>query len=623
MRFSGWAVLIVVAASLPCFTLGEASIHCRRENDDLLCEFQLPGDGSTDKVDLSHCLDNVCVEAQVVVKTNDGASADDSGEFVEELNSRQVNNGAVDDASTTVKIADQKYSEPFSQYGPAIAKALRSRPATIRSWQYSDWLNEFAIALRGDLESPSSPFDSVDPVKIQNAVAVLQHSVKVSTELQNSGLGDAKISIAHSYMTVAETFIFDPYNPQYDEALQYFELSNKLFHELMVEKKFPLGITQADIELNWADTLVRIAIISVEQQMGDLQTEMGVKDMDGDGDELSNFDLNALAGGSVMNQQLVEVAHRSEEMLSSAVVKFRQLVAQAKNPSQAVLRKTRLANALQNLASIAAMSGSDFGETNAWLEEAVTLYKSSLNGMDASNPERKNAISGVAESLYSLSDGYLQAAKYEDAKSRYRDTMNWYKTHNLAPPAVSDLPILDADGALESAEQELQDYTTMLFGGGELQIPNDNIRPGEAIYEADEWYEADLHATLGALRMARNEMHLAINHLAEAIERYSRDPELGRPLADAKLNLAMAYFKQGEYEQSIEAHEDALDDYRRVVREGKNPLMDGLEDLLEQQGLNRDHLKAAGGAGDTNHVIDVSAYQASILNKTVASKDEL
>jgi tetratricopeptide (TPR) repeat protein len=327
----------------------------------------------------------------------------------------------------------------------------------------------------------------------------------------------------------------------------------------------------------------------------------------------------------MMDTKMAEVVHRSEEMLSDAVASFRQLVIEAKNPAQTVLRNTRLANALQNLASISAMYASDFDATNTLLEEAVTLYMSCLNNLDASNPERKNVISGVAQSLYSLSDGYLQAAKYEQAKFRYRDTVNWYKIHNLGPPAVSDLPIMDADGALESAEQALQEYTTMLYGGGELQIPNDNTRRGEAIYEADELYEADLHATLGTLRMARNEMHLAVIHLAEAIERYGRNPESGRSLADAKLNLAMAYFKQGEYELSIEAHEDALDDYKRVVREGQNPLFEGFEDLLETQGLNRDTLKGGAGAGarDTNLVIDVSAYQASILNRTAASKDEL
>ncbi|KAI2492778.1 hypothetical protein MHU86_21783 [Fragilaria crotonensis] len=624
MRFAEWDVFIVVAALLPSFALGQAGIRCRRENGDILCEFQLPGEGSIDKLDLSHCLDNdVCVEAQVVVKRKDDSLVDNSGIVEQEPNTQQSIAAVVAETPTTVEVAGKTYSEPFSQYGPAIAEALRSRPTSTRSWRYTDWLNEFAIALRGDPESLSSQLESADPVAIENAVAVLELAVKMSIDLEGSGLGDAKISIAHSYMTMAETYIFDPYNPQYDEALKYFELSNRLFHELIVENDFPLGITRADIELNWADTLVRIAIVSVEKQMGDQQTETDHYGMGADGGDLSNFEVNSLTGGSMMDSKTAEVVDRSEEMLSDAVASFRQLVIEAKNPTQAVLRKTRLANALQNLASISAMTGSDFEATNHLLEEAVALYTSSLNDLDASNPERRNAISGVAELLYSLSDGYLQAAKYEQAKARYRDTVNWYKTYNLAPPEVSELAIMDADDALESAEQKLQAYTTMLYGGGELQIPNDNTRRGEAVYEADELYEADLHATLGALRMARNEMHLAVIHLAEAIQRYGRYPESGRSLADAKLNLAMAYFKQGEYELSIEAHEDALDDYKRVVPEGKNPLMDGFEDLFEQQGVNRDTLKAGTSAGDTNHVIDVSAYQASILNRTVASKDEL
>ena len=595
MRFAS-----LFLALLPSLALCQEGLRCRRENDVVLCEFQVPADGKA-KLELSHCLegDDICVEAQVTVKANGADSVEGDSNKETTIND--------------IVIAGQTYREPFSQYGAAIAQSLSDRPTVAKSWQYGDWLIQFATTIRGEQSSPT--------LNIVRAIAILELSAKLFTTLAQMGYGDAKVSMANSYMTMAETYIFDLYNPQYGEALDYFELSNKLFKEALDENKFPIGITRADVELNWADTLVRIAVILVEQEMGNEQDqfEMDLNNMDMNNFDMKIFDMNNLMGAG---GQLSESTKRAEELLTQAVASLRDQLAHATNPTHALQRRTRLANALQNLASISMMVSPDLEKIYVLLEEAVTHYMAALKDLDESNPERGNAIGGVAESLYSLSDGYLQAGKYEQAKARYRDTMNWYKKYNLATPVVQDAQIMDADGTLEATEHALEEYTAMLYGGGEIQIPNDHTRPGDPLYQADELYEADLHATLGALRMTRNEMHLAINHFANAIELYARNPGSERILADTKLNLAMSYFKQGDYELSIEANDEALDIYERVTKEGKNPLMDGLEDMMTQHGIDPETLKAGAAEGDpANRMIDLGAYQASILNDT--AKDEL
>lgn len=588
----------------------------------LLCEFHVLTDRGNEKLNLSHCVDDFCLDAQVTITKSGSTSADSSDILLAESNGQTESNRAEDPAATSttsdLMIAGRTYSQPFSQYGVAIAESLRSRPITTRSWQYGDWLIQFAVALRGD----PLTLDTT-PVSIQQAVAALELAVKVFEDMQNRGLGDAKFSIANAYMTMAETFVFDPYDPQYSKAMHYFELSNRLFKEVLDGKEIPTGFARGDVELNWADTSVRVAVLLVDQQIMEeksQQLKMDRNSMD------ATFDLNQIAGGAVLSQEMFDIVTRSEGILKDAVASFRQLVSQANNPVHLGQRRIRLANALQNLASISVMRGANFDESNSLLEESVTNYLDSLDVADISELDRSSAISGVAESLYSLSDGYLQAGKYEEAKRRYRDTLNWYKSHKLHAPAVADMSNMDEDQTLQATEQALAEYNAMVHGLGEIHVPNDWARD-DGMYQADELYEADLYATLGALRMARNEMHLAINHLANAIERYAQNPESGRFLADAKLNLATAYFKQGEYELSIEAHEDALDVYKQVVGEGKNPLMEGLEDMLAHHGVDIDAVKQGvqvdSETVESNRVIDVGAYQASILNKTAFTTDEL
>lgn len=602
---------LLLAILLPSLAFSQ-EMKCRRENGELICEFRISEETEQLQTLLKDCPDGFCVDVMVKVspvpafKQDQQSSGDSSSGDINQQASKPaaeqnvVREEAKEDKNALV-IAGHTYAAPWSQYSDKVVSSLQERPALQRSWLYGDWLIKFAIAVRGD---PYAPDGSWDPSSIEKSVKILESSVELFQSL-DGGHGDGKVSLGNSYMTLGETMIFDPYNPNYERALEHFEASNTLFKQALEENKFPLGITRADVELNWADTLVRLAVLTIESKMGGMEMDL-------------------LGGGM---GQLTEATQRAETMLEDAIAAFRQLVkgTSAGSKAQLIQRRTRLANALQNYASISMMVQMDFAKTNALLEEAVDVYEACLEEMDETNPDRATSISGVAEALYSLADGYLQAGKYDKAKERYQNTMVWYKKYGLASPAVQDVPIADADETLAASEQALEDYNSMLYGGGELQIPNDRQGTGEQIYQNDELYEADLHASIGALRMAKGEAHMAVNHLANAIELYARNP-VGRALGDARLNLAMVYFKQGEYELSMEEYADALDVYKEVIGEGKNPLMEGLEDLLAQHGVDPETLQQATGgeaSGDAaDKVIDLEAYQASILNATTMT-DEL
>jgi hypothetical protein len=190
---------------------------------------------------------------------------------------------------------------------------------------------------------------------------------------------------------------------------------------------------------------------------------------------------------------------------------------------------------------------------------------------------------------------------------------------------------------LEATEQALIDYKVKLHDDHSEQ------QGGEPIQQADDMHEANLHATIGALRMNHpSELHLVVDHLTSSIELYARDPvKAGRALADARLNLAKARFKQGEYDLSGKVYTDALDVYQQAEGEiKKKPPKGGLEQeqtepvvdpapsdelLPAQKGDDAEAPAEAntGKGGDDDPTIDLTAYKASIQNDTAAQEDEL
>jgi len=68
--------------------------------------------------------------------------------------------------------------------------------------------------------------------------------------------------------------------------------------------------------------------------------------------------------------------------------------------------------------------------------------------------------------------------------------------------------------------------------------------------------------------------------------------------------LAAAYFQNGEYRKSAESHGDAMETYKAVVGEGKNPLLEGLLGKLGAFGETGDF-----GAADLSEVLGSDVVQ--------------
>eukprot|EP00547_Thalassionema_nitzschioides_P005647 CAMPEP_0194216994 /NCGR_PEP_ID=MMETSP0156-20130528/20134_1 /TAXON_ID=33649 /ORGANISM="Thalassionema nitzschioides, Strain L26-B" /LENGTH=609 /DNA_ID=CAMNT_0038945903 /DNA_START=6 /DNA_END=1835 /DNA_ORIENTATION=- len=586
-----------------------AKISCTRNGGEISCEFTLPE--GTETVDLLGCLnDEACIQAHIaIVQSKEELLAAVDQEKNSAASIEATEHGA---ESYPITVAGQTYQAPWSQYGSSVASALRERPSDLNSWEYGDWMVNFAVAIRGN---PTE--ENWNPSSVDEAVSILKSSIELYDSLEQQGLVNSKFYIANGYLTLGETMVLDFQNPHYETALEYFEISSKLFKYSMNQNELPPGIERDDIELKWADTLVLTGVLSVEKQMKHV-------------------------GEGILEGQL-NVASKAADMLEMASAVFRRLL------QVSFTNRIKLANALQNYAAMSIMTSLDLQKSSDLLEEAIEHYLYVFEEIEGSNPERNGIISGIAQAYSSLSDNYLQAGKYDMAKDKYRQTMMWYKNYNLDPP-TDEVQVVDIEGTLlEETEKALEDYNSMLYGGQEISIPNNYAKPGDQIYESDFLYEAGLHANLGSLRMARNELHLAINHFANAIELYTRSTvDSGQSIGDVKLSLAMAYFKQGEYGFSLDAYSDAVDVYSVTVKAGNNPMteelenllqdMEGLENFLQEQGLDAETIQLLTDVnGDEENLrealnndlfgnnedilFDLDALKASLENATL--KDEL
>ena len=220
----------------------------------------------------------------------------------------------------------------------------------------------------------------------------------------------------------------------------------------------------------------------------------------------------------------------------------------------------------------------------------------------------------IAELLITLSDTYLQVGNYDHSKIRYQEAMQWYSDYNLVPPKETVL-ITESDELLQETEAKLEEYQASLYGGRKIQIPDDYRKPDEPLYEPDNLFEADLHATIGALQLSNGQVELAITSFVKALDLYEAHSGEERAIADVKLNMCMALFRLREFDESARLHGEALELFREVVGEGKNPLVDFVASTDSGADVeNEDKVVRS-------HLVNLDDFRQSIAN--VTSNDEL
>ena len=178
----------------------------------------------------------------------------------------------------------------------------------------------------------------------------------------------------------------------------------------------------------------------------------------------------------------------------------------------------------------------------------------------------------------------------------FNSSVKWHERYNLDPPpstttggsnTKSSTGNSNAD-AITALEQALQEYDEMFRGDGYADtdettggyFDEDQQQEYYSYYERDNGYEADLHASIGALLLDRSDDGPgdtigAVTHLLEAERLYRLTGESDNVnMASVKFTLAALHLQNGEYRESGRLHGEALAIFRKVQGDGED-LMDG------------------------------------------------
>lgn len=239
--------------------------------------------------------------------------------------------------------------------------------------------------------------------------------------------------------------------------------------------------------------------------------------------------------------------------------------------------------ALQNIATAANMQG-EYETSLTAAELSLDQYRGALKiwtenhgdpqekfGVD---PDVTDIFAAMADQLFQVSDYHLKLGRYERSKESYRESLQFYETHGIQPPSNAIIP--QDNAVIEAYERALQEYQVMKSDRS-VDLKDNEGEESQLFIEQEVGYEGDLHMYLGSLYMSQGDLFQAISHLTQAVHLYNRGGEHDKGiLADVKFTLAEVYFKNGDFEDSIQLHAEALDLYQKIHIDGLNPLDPGV-----------------------------------------------
>jgi tetratricopeptide (TPR) repeat protein len=199
---------------------------------------------------------------------------------------------------------------------------------------------------------------------------------------------------------------------------------------------------------------------------------------------------------------------------------------------------------------------------------------------------------------------------------------------------------MSENDTLEKYEMILEDYYALLEDQSNMADADEHFDDqNEYYYEKNDAYEGDLHATLGALYLARGDIGTAQSSFLRAAELYESAGEGGNQAsAEVQFNLATTSFQNREYDASIAYHYRGVAIYRSLVVEGDSPMVDGLynvefvegvpEPVKESKAKERtvEHRPKKDDKAKPNQPIihiDVNQYARQMLLNASSSKEEL
>ena len=467
---------------------------------------------------------------------------------------------------------------------------------------------------------------------------------------------DQQFFVASVHFQLGEVYLLHPEGSMTEQAKQEFQIAHDMYHSLR-QRSPHQDFDRLDLDLRWADTCNRLGVLYLssvnyyyygqEQPLFDwlLSPAFGGI-VSGKGEGRNNHHGADTTNPSMEFSSQIQQA---QALLQESIQVYREVVEQQQQQQQQssdedndetslelIATWLSLASTVHNAASTAALAG-NLQQSLDYMLESLELYQTHiLDTASEESVEHQTAKISAADLLLSLSDTNLQMGNYDDAKKYYQQALEWYEENDIEVAPMQQILQEDEDATLEQQEAILQEYQDMVYGNkknkkhrhhpGEIKPQGLQEDDFEYYYEQDDRYEGDLYAALGGLYLNRDEAERATAYLLKAVNLYNKNQDESlRQMADAKLNLAMAYFRSRNFQKSLKTHLEALDIYRSLYGDGVNPLLQDLETLTEAFMQRPEQQAGETTAGDDVDAprqgvrqprIDLEMFKQSIKNAT-------
>ena len=647
-------LVITTMTSTLVVSLQIGEMECQADDEDqesVTCRFRVDPNKNQD---MESCLNNdgkMCVNAMVsttrplpqeaVAPSDQEDAGDDSSfeirepptttigdlsgekEFEQQQQQQQQQQRNLD-------VGEATYRPPYSQHGDSVASVLEQAPRTnghVIEW--ANWYLELGNAHFPEAFDDHGQPITVDWYELELAVNALQRAISVFDDDKPSSTKAPSQDefLASVYFNLGEAYFMDPYLNHLEEATESFQKAKSAYKAIQ-EHPEKLVNNPVDIELRYAESCLKVAQVTMAS-MGAINPQQ----------ELLNDLLNkAYSGGTEEEGAILSSTNeRDSESLSEALLSletaiaiYRRFVERTSESTtwNKIQLQAALALALQNAAS-ASLAMGGLPSSKEYLEQAIALQIFSvLPNVPEVSPERTNAKIAIADLYLSLADISVQMGDYVTSKDAYKKAMDWHAIHNIEVAPVHE--IMDDDEALQEYLDTLKEYREVMQNGGtpkpksyEQNLYDEAAGSAGFYYEKDDGYEGDLLAGIGALYLSKGEKERGISFLEQALALYQKTGEDStRPMADAKLNLSMGYFRARRFADSQRVYFEALDAYKDLYGDGVNPYLQGFEEyeelLMEAMGGQPQPKKENKGGLD-NKMIDLEKFKQSVKNATEAA----
>ena len=640
---------IAMMDSLKCVT---------QEDESLICEFHVHPPDAKRKIMLNDCPpdSNVCVQAAISTRRQDDDSNPVTPPDIEPPTTLQRAAATIATPSDVIIVGKATYRPPFSQYGPRVAQHLNQllplSSSTTNNIEWASWYLALAFEHFNTIDPQAAV---VDWVEMELALNAYRQAVE---KIGTPSSPEEELLLASAYFQMGETYLRHPEQTHGKDALTYFTKAKELYSTLRNNNDAPAPSPSSrlmepeDFDLRWADACTRISILLVASATPIHQATMDLMASAMNSGGVNNDDMIAEREMEELVQEVQNtqaVLQDADALLQGAVAVYRTALLQTSENDvwERLTTQMALGTALQNAAMVANMAG-NMEQAMEYNLEALSLHRDDLlPQLDAYSPEGENSRVTTADILLEMADTTLQLGQYDDANLYYRQALEWHDQHNIPVyPIMENANALHDGDTLQQHIDALQDYRSMINGGtlNEKEVTLEGLNNdanNDYYYQRDDGYEGDLHLTLGTLYLSNDDLEKAMTYFENAISLYqtSSDDANSHRMADAKTNLAMAFFRARQFQESIRLHTEALELYQTLYGDGVNPLTQEFEDdydellgmplsqVLKGGGATNGAAGAAaeggrGGVAGGGIHIDLEKYKQSLKNATEAAANK-